>query len=71
MKVALNSGIFPSAWAPNEKLEAAARAGAEGLELNIDANALWTQRLDGAARRALRQQAQDAGHRPAIDMPHH
>jgi len=37
------------------------RAGAAGLELNIDANALWTQRLDLAARQALRQQAQDAG----------
>jgi sugar phosphate isomerase/epimerase len=35
--------------------------GADGLELNIDANALWTQRLDGLERQALRQQAQDAG----------
>jgi hexulose-6-phosphate isomerase len=61
MKIALNSGIFPGAWSPAEKLEAAARVGAEGLELNIDANALWTQRLDGAARQALRQQAQHAG----------
>ena len=61
MEFALNSGIFPGAWSPAEKLEAAVRAGANGLELNIDANALWTQRLDQAARRALRQQAQDAG----------
>ena len=61
MKFALNSGILPGAWSPAEKLEAAARVGAEGLELNIDANALWTQRLDRSARQALRQQAQDAG----------
>lgn len=61
MKIALNSGIFPGAWSPAEKIEAAARVGAEGLELNIDANALWTQHLDGAARHALRQQARDAG----------
>jgi sugar phosphate isomerase/epimerase len=46
---------------PAQKLEAAARVGADGLELNIDANQLWTQRLDGAARQALRLQAQDAG----------
>lgn len=61
MKFALNSGIFPGTWSPAEKLEAAARVGADGLELNIDANALWTQRLDKAARQALRQQAQDTG----------
>ena len=60
MKIALNSGIFAASWSPADKLEAAARAGAAGLELNIDANALWTQRLDPAARRALRQQARDA-----------
>jgi L-ribulose-5-phosphate 3-epimerase len=29
--------------------------------LNIDANQLWTQRLDRTARQALRRQAQDAG----------
>ena len=61
MKFALNSGIFPGAWSPAEKLEATVRAGAEGLELNVDANALWTQRLDRPTRQALRQQAQDAG----------
>jgi L-ribulose-5-phosphate 3-epimerase len=61
MEIALNSGIFPASWSPAEKLEAAARVGAAGLELNVDANALWTQRLDGAARRALHQQARDAG----------
>lgn len=60
MKFALNSGIFPGAWSPAEKLEAAARVGADGLELNIDANALWMQRLDRAARQALSQQARDA-----------
>jgi sugar phosphate isomerase/epimerase len=42
-------------------VEATARVGATGLEVNIDANALWTQRLDKAARAALRQQAADAG----------
>ena len=61
MQIALNSGIFPPGWTPAEKLKAAARAGASGLELNIDANALWTQRLDQAARQALRGQAQRAG----------
>jgi hexulose-6-phosphate isomerase len=61
MKIALNSGVFPASWSPAEKLEAAARAGAAGLELNVDANALWTQRLDDAARQALRQQAREAG----------
>ena len=61
MKFALNSGIFPGNWSPAQKLEATARVGAGGLELNVDANALWTQRLDGAARQALVRQAQDAG----------
>lgn len=61
MKIGLNSGIFPSTWTPIEKVEAAARVGAAGLEINIDTNQLWTQRLDGAARRALRQQATDTG----------
>jgi hexulose-6-phosphate isomerase len=61
MKIALNSGIFPAQWSPGEKLAASARAGAAGLELNIDTTALWTQRLDGAARQALRQQALDLG----------
>ena len=61
MKIGLNSGIFPATWSPAQKVEATARVGASGLELNIDANQLWTQRLDGAARRALRQQAADAG----------
>ena len=35
--------------------------GATGLEINIDANQLWTQRLDTVARRTLHRQAQDAG----------
>jgi sugar phosphate isomerase/epimerase len=61
MKIGLNSGIFPPAWNPSQKVEASARVGAAGMELNIDAVQLWTQRLDAAARRALRQQAQDAG----------
>ena len=61
MKIGLNSGIFPASWSPAQKVEATARVGAVGLELNIDANQLWTQRLDVAARRALRQQAVDAG----------
>ena len=61
MKIGLNSGIFPATWSPAQKVEATARVGAVGLELNIDANQLWTQRLDVAARRALRQQAVDAG----------
>ncbi len=60
MKIGLNSGIFPATWSPAEKVAATARVGATGLELNIDGNQLWTQRLDGAARRALRQQAQAA-----------
>jgi sugar phosphate isomerase/epimerase len=61
MNIGLNFGIFPATWSPAEKVEATARAGATGLEVNIDANALWTQRLDKAARSALRQQAADAG----------
>jgi len=61
MHIALNFGIFPATWSPSQKVEATARVGASGLEVNIDATALWTQRLDGAARSALRQQASDAG----------
>jgi L-ribulose-5-phosphate 3-epimerase len=61
VKFALNSGIFPGRWSPAQQVEAAVRAGADGLELNIDANALWTQRLDDTARQALRRQARDAG----------
>ena len=61
MKFAMNSGIFPSGWSPAEKLEATARVGAAGLELNIDTGQLWTQRVDSSARSALRQQAQDLG----------
>ncbi len=61
MNIGLNFGIFPATWSPAEKIEATARAGATGLEVNVDANALWTQRLDKSARAALRQQAADAG----------
>lgn len=61
MKIGLNSGTFPATWNPSQKVEATARVGATGLEINIDANQLWTQRLDGPARTALRRQAQDAG----------
>ena len=61
MKIGMNSGTFPATMTPAEKVEATARVGATGLELNIDTNQLWTQRLDGAARKALRQQAQAAG----------
>jgi len=61
MKIGMNSGTFPATLSPSEKVEATARVGATGLELNIDPNQLWTQRLDGAARKALRKQAADAG----------
>jgi L-ribulose-5-phosphate 3-epimerase UlaE len=61
MNIGLNSGIFPKVWSPAEKLEAAARVGATGLELNIDADQLWTRRLDSATRRQLAQRARDAG----------
>jgi len=61
MKIGLNSGIFPSTWQPGQKVEATARAGAAGMELNIDAPQLWTQRLNASARQQLRRQAQDAG----------
>jgi hexulose-6-phosphate isomerase len=61
MKLGLNSGIFPATMKPSQKVEAAARSGAAGMELNIDAPQLWTQRLDATARQALRRQAQDAG----------
>lgn len=61
MQIGLNSGIFPAGWTPSQKVEAAARVGATGLEINIDANQLWTQRLDAGARRSLRRQAGDAG----------
>lgn len=61
MHIGLNSGIFPKHWSPGEKLEAAARAGATGLELNIDADQLWSRRLDRDDRRQLAQQARDAG----------
>ena len=61
MKIALNSGIFPASWTPSQKVEASARVGAVGMELNIDGNQLWTQRLDAKERRALRKQSKDAG----------
>lgn len=61
MQIGLNSGIFPATWNPSQKIEASARVGAEAMELNIDANQLWTQRLDSSARNALRKQAADAG----------
>jgi sugar phosphate isomerase/epimerase len=60
MQIGLNFGIFPATWSPAQKVEATARVGASGLEVNIDANALWTQRLDRAARTMLRKQAADA-----------
>jgi hexulose-6-phosphate isomerase len=59
MKFALNSAIFPGRLSLAEKLEAVARVGGDGLELNINAGQLWTQRMDGDARRALRQQARN------------
>lgn len=61
MKIGMNSGTFPATLNPFQKVEATARVGATGLELNIDANQLWTQRLNKADRTALRKQAQDAG----------
>jgi sugar phosphate isomerase/epimerase len=61
MKIGMNSGTFPATLNPFQKVEATARVGATGLELNIDANQLWTQRLSPADRIALRKQAQDAG----------
>jgi L-ribulose-5-phosphate 3-epimerase len=61
MQIGLNFGIFPVNWSPGQRIEATARVGATALEVNIDANALWTQRLDRAARSALCQQAADAG----------
>ena len=61
MKIGMNSGTFPASLNPAQKIEATARVGATGLEINIDANQLWTQRLDKAARADLRQQARDAG----------
>jgi L-ribulose-5-phosphate 3-epimerase len=61
MNIGLNFGIFPATWSPAQKVEATARVGAASLEVNIDANALLTQRLDAAARTALRKQAADAG----------
>lgn len=61
MKIGMNSGTFPATLTPFQKVEATARVGATGLELNIDANQLWTQRLSPADRVALRQQAQAAG----------
>lgn len=61
MKIGMNSGTFPATLNPSQKVEATARVGAAGLELNIDANQLWTQRLSQADRIALRKQAQDAG----------
>ncbi|MEZ4713176.1 MAG: sugar phosphate isomerase/epimerase family protein [Caldilineaceae bacterium] len=61
MKIGMNSGAFPASLNPSQKVEATARVGATGLEINIDANQLWTQRLDRAARASLRQQARDAG----------
>jgi L-ribulose-5-phosphate 3-epimerase len=61
MKIGMNSGTFPATLNLFQKVEATARVGATGLELNIDTNQLWTQRLSQADRVALRKQAQDAG----------
>lgn len=61
MKIGMNSGTFPASLTPFQKVEATARVGATGLELNIDANQLWTERLSKAERTVLRKQAQDAG----------
>lgn len=61
MKIGMNSGTFPATLNPFQKVEATARVGATGLELNIDANQLWTQRLSSADRTTLRKQAQAAG----------
>ncbi|MBX3010332.1 MAG: TIM barrel protein [Caldilineaceae bacterium] len=61
MKIGMNSGTFPATMNPAQKVEATARVGATGLELNIDATQLWTQRLSKAERTALRKQAADAG----------
>jgi len=61
MKIGMNSGTFPATLTPFQKVEATARVGATGLELNIDANQLWTQRLNASERANLRKQAQDAG----------
>jgi sugar phosphate isomerase/epimerase len=61
MKIGMNSGTFPATLNPFQKVEATARVGATALELNIDVNQLWTQRLSPADRIALRKQAQDAG----------
>lgn len=61
MKIGMNSGTFPATLNPFQKVEATARVGATALELNIDANQLWTQRLNQAEQGALRKQAQDAG----------
>lgn len=61
MKIGMNSGTFPATLNPFQKVEATARVGATGLELNIDANQLWTQRLNASEWALLRKQAQDAG----------
>lgn len=61
MKIGMNSGTFPAALNPFQKVEATARVGATGLELNIDATQLWTQRLNASERATLRKGAQDAG----------
>jgi sugar phosphate isomerase/epimerase len=61
MRISLSSMIFPGAWAIDQKLEGAARVGAAGLELTIDANQLWTRRLNNRARAQLRRQASDLG----------
>src|SRR5688572_16665374 len=61
MKIGLNSGTFPVSMTPVQKVEATARVGAAGLELNIDTTQLWTQRLDATARQELRRRAQDVG----------
>ncbi|MCB0121696.1 MAG: sugar phosphate isomerase/epimerase, partial [Caldilineaceae bacterium] len=61
MKIGINSGTFPATMTPTQKVEATAHVGATGMELNIDVNQIWTQRLDDAARKTLRRQAEDAG----------
>ncbi|HUX20948.1 MAG TPA: sugar phosphate isomerase/epimerase family protein [Spirochaetia bacterium] len=61
MRIGLNSGIFPGAWSLSEKIAAAGRCGAGGIEINIEAAELLPRTLGRDDRRRLVGEARRAG----------
>ncbi len=61
MQIGLNSGIFPGSFNLSEKIAAAGRCGAAGLEINIEATELLPRTLSRSDRRRLTEEARSAG----------